>query len=45
MTPRVLVVEPHPDVRKLLELSTGRLGYEPVSLEKLGAALRDACGC
>ena len=30
MMPRVLIVEPHDDVRKLLELSMRRLGYEPV---------------
>ncbi|MGD0713944.1 MAG: hypothetical protein ABSB24_07125 [Gaiellaceae bacterium] len=30
MTPRILIVEPHEDVRKLLELSMLRLGYEPV---------------
>lgn len=30
MTPRILIVEPHDDVRKLLELSVLRLGYEPV---------------
>jgi hypothetical protein len=29
--PRVLILEPHDDVRLLLELSMQRLGYEPVA--------------
>ena len=31
MIPRVLILEPHDDVRMLLELSMERLGYEAVA--------------
>ena len=31
MMPRVLILEPHEDVRMLLEFSMRRLGYEPVA--------------
>ena len=31
MRPRVLILEPHDDVRLLLELRMRRLGYEPVA--------------
>ncbi len=42
MTPRVLIVEPHQDVRKLLELSMRRLGFEPVVPANGGSGEVDA---
>lgn len=44
MTKRVLVCEPDPDVRRLLELTVLRLGHEPVSQGDADAVLMEpAC--
>ena len=40
--PRVLIVEPHEDVRRLLELSMVRLGFEPVAPADCGPGDVDA---
>ena len=42
MRHRVLILEPHDDVRMLLELSMERLGYEPVAPTDSGADEVDA---
>ncbi|HXY81138.1 MAG TPA: hypothetical protein VEH55_07185 [Gaiellaceae bacterium] len=42
MTPRVLIVEPHEDIRTLLELSMRRLGFEPVAPGDCGPGDADA---
>jgi hypothetical protein len=39
---KVLINEPHQDVRALIVQMTARLGYEPVALHDVGAAPADA---